>query len=206
MKEKALKLIRNTNICGKAVSVYVCECGKVFRYKTGVPIPRKYCEACETDRRSEKKKRKRIHVIWNSMKSRCENQKAQAYKYYGGRGIKICRDWGAFENFLLWAENSGYAEVLSIERIDVNGDYCPENCKWIPLCEQPKNTRRNYRNRPIEIDGISKTIPEWCEMYGRSVKLFAARTKRGWSPQRALETPPMEFFPGKIDRAERRIE
>ena len=74
--------------------------------------------------------------------NRCNNPKSRAYKDYGGRGIQVCDEWKYVENFIKWAENNGYIEGYTIERIDVNGNYCPDNCCWIPANQQTWNTRK----------------------------------------------------------------
>lgn len=98
-------------------------------------------------------KNKRIFDIWNNMIQRCENVNNSSYKNYGGRKIKVCEEWHDLENFIKWAYDNGFEErtisdrknVLSIERIDVNGNYEPSNCKWIPFKEQGKNKRYSGR-------------------------------------------------------------
>lgn len=87
----------------------------------------------------------KLHRVWLSMRQRCNNSKNKSYKDYGGRGIKVCEDWSDFSVFEDWALKKGYKVGLSIERINVNGGYLPENCTWIPLCEQGKNTRRTLK-------------------------------------------------------------
>lgn len=89
----------------------------------------------------------KLHMIWTTMRQRCNNPKNKDFKNYGRRGIKICSDWDSFSLFETWALRHGYTEGLSIERVNVNGNYCPENCTWIPLSEQGKNTRRTLNNR-----------------------------------------------------------
>lgn len=99
------------------------------------------------------KTNKRIFDVWNNMIQRCENENSPNYKNYGGRGIKVCENWKNPENFISWAYKNGYQEnnkkdrknVLSIERINVNGNYEPNNCKWIPFSEQGKNKRHSGR-------------------------------------------------------------
>jgi hypothetical protein len=89
----------------------------------------------------------RLHVIWSSMKTRCYNQKHSKCKYYGGRGISICDEWlRDFQAFFDWAMANGYRDDLTIDRIDVNGKYCPDNCRWITIAEQQKNKRNKEKN------------------------------------------------------------
>lgn len=84
--------------------------------------------------------RSRLYVIWSGMKQRCQNPKATEYSCYGGRGISVCREWlNDFKVFYMWAINNGCSDNLTIDRIDVNGNYEPDNCRWIPQEEQYKN-------------------------------------------------------------------
>jgi hypothetical protein len=99
------------------------------------------------------------------MRARCNNSHVRSYKNYGGRGIKICDEWNDFERFYNWAMSNGYSDILTIERIDCNGNYCPDNCKWIPKVEQALNRRNTLKliyngeiitpNKLSEITGIS---------------------------------------------------
>lgn len=88
----------------------------------------------------------RLHRIWHGMKTRCYNPNNKDFKDYGARGIKICSAWlSDFQAFYEWAVNNGYEESLTIDRIDVNGDYEPGNCKWATRAEQSRNQRRTKK-------------------------------------------------------------
>lgn len=126
------------------------------------------------------------YSAWHSMKQRCLNPNAVSYVHYGGRGITIHEPWLDYRPFYRWAMANGYRRGLSLERIDVNGNYEPENCTWIPPSEQPSNTRRCLR---LTYKGETKILKHWAEQFGHSPKLVGNRLKRGWSLEKALLTP-----------------
>lgn len=126
--------------------------------------------------------------VWRAMKDRCLNPNNRSYKNYGGKGVRVCDEWLDSTTFFDWARSSGYEDGLTIERIDVNGDYCPENCKWIPFAEQARNKTNNLM---IEIDGVSKCLAQWCDEYDMSYFMVSQRIRKlGWEPKKALTTPP----------------
>ena len=128
-----------------------------------------------------------LHNRWKAMKERCYYPKNKAYLHYGGRGIKVCDEWrDNFMAFYEWAINNGWDETLTLDRIDVNGDYCPENCKWSTMKEQCHNRTNNVY---ITIDGVTKLRQDWCEEYGICVSTFRHRLERGLSPYEALTMP-----------------
>jgi hypothetical protein len=93
-----------------------------------------------------KRKGHRLYKIWRGMIDRCENQNVQNYQYYGARGISICKEWRAeFVIFYKWAMSNGYSPELSIDRKNVDGNYCPENCRWATSLEQANNKRNSTR-------------------------------------------------------------
>lgn len=92
-------------------------------------------------------RRERLYWVWLSIKQRCTNPNSKDYPHYGGRGIKRCGQWDDYEVFREWALSNGYQPGLTIERVNVNGDYCPENCTWVTKAQQGKNTTRTRNNR-----------------------------------------------------------
>ena len=108
----------------------------------------------------------RIHRIWDNIKTRCLNKNSPAFRLYGGRGITICEEWkNSFIEFYQWAISSGYSDKLSIDRIDTNGNYCPDNCRWVSMKVQ-QNNRTN--NRILSIGDTSHTLAEWSEISGKN--------------------------------------
>lgn len=129
----------------------------------------------------------KLYGIWSKMKDRCLNKNSPAYKWYGKRGICIYQEWlDDFMNFYNWAMDNGYKEGLSIERIDVNGNYEPKNCRWIPLKEQALNTRIT---KFITYKGQTKTVSEWCEITGIKKTTMLNRIRLGFTPEECIEIP-----------------
>lgn len=125
-----------------------CDCGRLykrdyFKLKYGLVAQ---CRECYLRTRHHLN-HTRIHRCWVAMKQRCYNKKEKAYKDYGARGIKVCEQWkNDFLSFYNWAMAHGYNDTLTIDRIDVNGDYCPENCRWADQHTQSANTRKLKTN------------------------------------------------------------
>lgn len=124
------------------------------------------------------------YKIWKSMRQRCNVPSASAYHKYGGRGIKVCERWDWYPNFL--ADMGERPDGYSIERVDNDGPYSPENCKWIPIEEQAANKRNTRR---ITIDGVTKHLAEWTRLSPVTEHAIRVRIRRGWSPHDAVFTP-----------------
>lgn len=118
------------------------------------------------------------------MMERCYRTTAKNYKFYGGRGIEVCDEWHDPSIFGKWANESGYKKGLWLDRIDTNGNYCPENCKWSTPQEQANN-RRN--NNVLTYRGESHTLAEWARILGVKKSLIKTRVWYGWSPERVIE-------------------
>ena len=139
----------------------------------------------------------RLNNTFNDMKQRCYNPKNKNFKEYGGRGITICdewldkevvhypatKGWLAFEK---WALSNGYADNLTIDRIDVNKGYSPENCRWVTMKVQGNNRRTT---RQIFYKGKIQSLKQWCDDLGFNRQTMEYRiNKKGWSVERAFET------------------
>ena len=134
-------------------------------------------------------RRTRLYTIWFKMRQRCMKPTEPAFKNYGGRGITVCSDWAeSFVAFRDWALDNGYAEHLTIERIDNNGPYTPENCRWATRAEQTRNRRYN---RHFTCFGETKLLVDWGHDHRCVVpyRTFKSRIQRGWSINDALTRP-----------------
>lgn len=127
----------------------------------------------------------RLYNIWYKIKYRCENPNYKEYEYYGGRGIHICEEWkNDFMAFYNWSISNGYKDNLSIDRIDVNSDYSPNNCKWATAEEQGNNKRNNIT---ITLYNKTQTLAQWCKELDLKYSTVLRRIRRGWSYESALE-------------------
>lgn len=107
----------------------------------------------------------RIYCVWDSMIQRCENSRCSTYPHYGGRGISVCKKWHKFNTFFKWAKKNGYNGTLTLDRINVDGNYSPKNCRWVDYKTQAKNKRNNNF---FIINGKRIVVSELCEKMGLS--------------------------------------
>lgn len=133
----------------------------------------------------------RIYPVWQAIIRRCENPNSEHFDDYGGRGITICKEWHDVEVFAEWAYKNGFdpnakSGECTIERRDVNGNYCPDNCFWTNMKEQGRNKRNNYN---ILYQGKMYTLVELSEKYKIQATTLKGRLKRGWDIESALKTP-----------------
>lgn len=171
----------------------VCECGAktTVRGKNLIQGITRSCGCIRKDprpyRNTHGMSRTRLYRIWSLIKNRCENENSPAYRNYGGRGIELCEDWHSSSAFFEWALSNGYAENLTIDRIDNNKGYSPENCRWVDETTQGNNKRTN---RYITIGDKTKTLAQWCREYNMNYKAVHNRiTKLEWDIEKALTTP-----------------
>ena len=129
----------------------------------------------------------KIYKVWTGMKKRCYNKNEPMYKNYGARGIVVCDEWiNNFESFYNWAMKTGYKEGLSIDRIDYNGNYEPNNCRWATQIQQQNNKRSN---KYIIYNGKKDTLANWCRNLGLNYKVIGYRLNSlGWNVEKAFNT------------------
>lgn len=137
--------------------------------------------------------RKRLYKLYMQMVYRCHNSSYHRYCDYGGRGISVCQSWKYdYTAFKEWAVSHGYDDSLTIERIDVDGNYCPMNCTWIPSSLQASNRRTSHI---ITAFGESKIVSKWVQDDRCKVnrKTLSKRVGSGWGEERAIVTPPRRW-------------
>ena len=163
-----------------------CDCGKISSHRAdGLlrgTIKSCGCYKSEQDaiRVSKNHKHKqsgtRLYSIWQGMKERCYRKTSSCYKNWGGRGIDVCDEWrNDFAVFYQWAIDNGYKKNLTIDRIDNNAGYNPQNCRWVTIKEQCRNRRSNI---DITIGNTTKTLTEWCEVFDLPYGTINARYHR----------------------------
>ena len=178
-----LTVIQRSSLHGngvKPVTMWecLCSCGKVVTVKadalkSGHTVS---CGCRKVKHMESYKHMTRLYNIWKCMRQRCNNPKNPSYQSYGGKGIQICAEWQEYAVFRAWAYAAGYDDTKSIDRIDVNGNYCPENCRWADAKIQANNTTRN---RYIFFRGKRRTMSQIADMLGVSYSTVQHRVERG---------------------------
>lgn len=129
---------------------------------------------------------KRLRKIWSSMRERCYYDKHPYYSTYGGRGIQVCEEWKDYLTFAKWAFRNGYEPSLTIDRIDNDKGYCPDNCRWVDMKAQQNNKRSN---RIIEYNGKLFTLTQLSELTGIKKTTLKERLNMGWTVDEAINRP-----------------
>lgn len=184
----ALHRLHNTK--GKTKWLCVCDCGNLkeiyLEYLTRGDTRSCGCLHDEGNHKTHGKRHTRIYKIWADMKKRCYNVNSKSYPNYGGRDIVVCSEWlNDFMAFYNWSVLHGYADNLTIDRINVNGNYEPNNCRWVTVKQQCRNKRNNRR---YTINGVIHCLSEWCEILGLNFTTVYSRLYlQGKNIKEALE-------------------
>lgn len=174
--------------CGRVTSVCTQDLRQGHTYSCGCLRNEKIAANGKERLRTHGLSMTKLYKTWISMKQRCVNPKHKFYNRYGGRGITVCTEWlYDFETFRKWAIENGYKEGLSIDRINNNEGYRPDNCRWITPKEQCRNRSNNCY---IQVNGETKTLAEWSEQYNLPCATVRDRLSRGWTPEEALGIVP----------------
>lgn len=164
----------------------VCDCGNIAEVYLG-SLKKGLTTSCGCLVKKHGKSYEPLYRKWLGIKTRCYNKSdKEHYKDYGGRGITLCNEWkNNFMAFYDWSIANGYDDNLTIDRIDVNGNYEPTNCRWVDRKQQARN-RRNNRN--FTYKNKTHCISEWCEILGLNYNTVCTRlNKLSWSVEKALE-------------------
>ena len=173
--------------CGKTVSIRGCSLRAGHSQSCGCLMREKTAELGNMSTHGLSKTR--LHKIWRGIKDRCLNTKSKDYPGYGGRGITVCAEWREdFMQFYAWSMTNGYGDDLSIDRIDNDNGYRPENCRWVTRDEQNRN-KSNLKY--IQINGDTNTLAEWCRQYDLPYHTVHQRIYAShWTPEEALGIAP----------------
>lgn len=175
--------------CGREKEIIAC---RLFTVQSCGCLEKENLEKIGQHNKTHGMADSRLYSVWCGIKDRCFNQNIEHYDRYGGRGITMCDDWrNSFEAFRDWAFSAGYDPALSgkeqsIDRIDVNGNYEPSNCRWVSQKQQMRNIGRTVY---MEYNGKTVPVVEFCEMYGITYSHFVRRRlAKGESPDEIIKS------------------
>ena len=181
-----LKVLRKSHYHGGHIYwLCSCDCGKDTVVRTGhLKSGHTNSCGCKKGNRTHCESKTRLYVIWNNMRDRCENVNNPQFHRYGGRGITVHPEWNDYITFRKWAYENGYADHLTIDRIDNNLGYYPWNCRWTTPHEQANNTRKT---RLVTYNGETHSVSEWARILNIKQSTLSMRlNKYGWSAEKAL--------------------
>ena len=195
-----LTVIKRVENNGKKVMwLCRCDCGNETTVFSGYLRngDTKSCGCLSNDKLRERRfkhgesRKTRLYNIWLHIKHRTSGKanEKRTKKYYTSKNIKMCEEWSDFRNFRDWAHANGYDDALTIDRIDGNKGYSPENCRWVDWKTQTRNKSNNIN---ITINGETKCLKDWCTELGLNYRSICQRIKRGWDKEKALTTPKIQ--------------
>lgn len=162
-----------------------CKCGNIVEVR-GDMLRNGNTKSCGCLCTTHHKSNTRLYHTWQQAKDRCYNKNNKDYRDYGGRGIAVYDEWkDDFTAFYNWATENGYRDDLTLDRVDVNSNYTPDNCRWLTIKQQNRNKRNN---KNYTINGETKCLAEWCEILNLKYnRIYNRIHKYHWSIERALE-------------------
>ncbi|WP_333604079.1 hypothetical protein [Lactobacillus acetotolerans] len=172
--------------------LFKCDCGN-YKIISGAGVRNGHSRSCgcgivESDKKRFTKhgnSKTKLYKVWVAMRKRCRSVNDKDYANYGKRGIRVCDDWKEFKNFKDWSIKNGYRGGLSIDRIDVDSGYNPNNCRWVDDTIQANNRTNNHK---ITVDEETLTLSEWSKKTGIKYSTLSSRINTyGWDIKRALE-------------------
>lgn len=163
-----------------------CDCGN-YKEVTTCHLKDNHTKSCGCLKNKYNAKSKRLLNIWRNMLERCDNSNRNDRKYYHDKGITVCEEWRDYKKFEEWSFDNGYADNLTIDRIDENGNYEPNNCQWITMREQQ---RKKLGNIWIEYNGETKILTDWAREYGINRATLQSRLEMGYTFDEALKKKP----------------
>lgn len=186
------------SICGRnknnaVIWLCKCDCGNYVEVLS-ISLIAGHTKSCGCMKGYKKKhgdSGSRLYRVWISMKQRCQNSKNKAYQFYGGKGIKVCEEWNNYSCFKQWAIKNGYDDMAknkecTLDRIDVNGDYEPLNCRWVSMAEQNRN--KSY-HRYVVYQGKKLTVTQLAKKVGMNKETLVYRLNAGWTVDDAINKP-----------------
>lgn len=176
-----------SNELGRSLWKCQCDCGKIS-IVLGYSLIRGNTQSCGClhidNVTKHHESQMRLYGIWQQLRARCSNPKHASYHSYGGRGISVCEEWNhSYENFRDWAMLNGYEKDLSIDRIDNDKGYSPDNCRWANRITQQNNMSNNHM---VIYNGAMQTLAQLCRKHNKNYALVQSRLRRGWSIEDSL--------------------
>jgi hypothetical protein len=163
-----------------------CICGKETVVKS-YSLSSGHTKSCGCQKiKHDLSNKERLYQTWKNMRQRCNNPNRPDYSRYGRRGIRVCEEWDDYVSFRKWALENGYNDNLTIDRIEVNGNYEPSNCRWVDNFVQANNVRTNHI---IEYKGKKMTMADFAKFLGMSYSTIQHRIERNWSIEKIVNTP-----------------
>lgn len=196
-KLTAIRPVERRTKSGGIIWLFECECGNTKEIPAN-SVRSGLVKSCGCLHKKHGDTRTRLFNIWVDMRMRCKHK---GQKHWHDKGIKVCAEWDDYLSFKKWALSSGYKDGLTIDRIDSEGDYTPENCRWATYKEQSRNLSSN---RWVTINGNSKLVKDWCE----ELKIVSPATvyrrvrEYGWTYEKAITTPVRKPFSIVKDESE----